>query len=215
MRVIIADDAVLIREGVAALLRSRGLEVTATVGDAPALLKEIQRQPPDAAIVDIRMPPTFGSEGLEAAERIRAEHPEVSVLLFSLHIDIGYALNLVNGGEGHVGYLLKERVVDIDQLVSTLDRIVSGGAVIDPAIVEELMARQRAAGPVGRLTPREREVLALMAEGLTNPAIAERMHLSRKTVESYVTNILERLEIPHDVGLHRRVQAVLLFLQAQ
>ena len=215
MRVSIADDAVLIRDGIASLLRSRGVEVTATVGDAPALLKEIQRQPPDAVIVDIRMPPTFTSEGLEAAEQIRAEHPEVSVLLFSLHIDIGYALNLVNSGEGHVGYLLKERVVDIDQLIAALERIISGGAVIDPAIVEELMARQRAAGPIALLTAREREVIALMAEGLTNVAIAEQMHVSRKTVESYVTSILERLEIPNDVGLHRRVQAVLLFLQSQ
>ncbi|MFE9107496.1 response regulator transcription factor [Actinomadura geliboluensis] len=215
MRVIIADDAVLIRDGIAALLSQRGVEVVATVGDAEELLDEVRRLPPDVVILDIRMPPTFTGEGLMAAQEIRARHPDVAVLLFSLHIDIEYALNLVNGGEGHVGYLLKERVVDVSQLVDALHRVVEGGAVIDPVIVEELMARQQAAGPVGRLAPREREVLALMAEGLTNQAIAERLNLRPKTVESYVTAILERLDIPHDAGLHRRVRAVLLFLQAQ
>ncbi|SNS62271.1 two component transcriptional regulator, LuxR family [Streptosporangium subroseum] len=215
MRVIIADDTALIRAGTAALLRQAGIEVAATAADATALLDLVRAHDPDVVILDIRMPPTFTNEGVVAAQRIRAEFPGKGVLLLSLHLDLDYALEMVNSGEGRFGYLLKERLLDIADLVHALHRIAAGDAVIDPSIVQALMTRQRAAHTVGRLTAREREVLGLMAEGLTNQAIGEKLHLSRRTVEAHVTRILERLDIPVEEGVHRRVMAILAFFDSR
>ncbi len=183
--------------------------------DAHSLLDEVRRHRPTVVIIDIRMPPTYTTEGLVAAERMATEFPEIGVLVLSLHVEPEYALALINSGRGGVGYLLKERVVDIDQIVTALKEIEGGGAVIDSAIVEELMSRRRNAGRVDRLSIREREVLSLIAQGYTNQGIADRMHLSAKTVEAHVTSILDRLEIWAADGVHRRVRAVLIYLYAQ
>ncbi|MBP2702789.1 response regulator transcription factor [Microbispora sp. RL4-1S] len=214
MRVIIADDTALIRVGVSALLRESDIEVVAAMGDVSTLLADVRRHRPDAVIMDIRMPPTYTDEGLVMARKIQAELPEVGVLLLSLHLEAEYALDLINEGRGRSGYLLKERLLDPGDLVQALLRINDGEAVIDPAIVEALMSRQRTTTSLHRLTPREREVLALMAEGLTNQAIGQRLNLSRKTVETHVTSLLDRLDIPAADGLHRRVLAVLAFLSS-
>ncbi|WBB73928.1 response regulator transcription factor [Micromonospora sp. WMMD1128] len=214
MRIVIADDAVLIREGLSALLRQAGMTVLAAVKDAHELLDAVAAHRPDAAIVDIRMPPTYTTEGLAVAERIRRDYPGIAVLVLSMHIETEYALAIVNSGEGGVGYLLKERILDVEQVVTALRELTNGGAVIDPALVEELMARHRTGGRIDRLTVREQEVLALMAQGLTNRAIADRLRLSSKTIESYVTSILERLQIDAAEGVHRRVRAVLMYLRS-
>ncbi|MBW6436402.1 response regulator transcription factor [Actinoplanes hulinensis] len=214
MRIVIADDAALIREGLAALLRQAGMEVPATVNDARELLDAVSAHRPDAVVVDIRMPPTYTTEGLAAADRIRREFPGIAVLVLSMHIETEYALAIVNSGEGGVGYLLKERILKIDQVIAALREVAGGGAVIDSALVEELMARRRTGGRIDRLTVREQEVIALMAQGLTNRAIADNLHLSIKTVEAYVTSILERLQIDAADGVHRRVRAVLMYLRS-
>ncbi|MFI2714413.1 response regulator [Micromonospora sp. NPDC018662] len=214
MRIVIADDAVLIREGLTALLRQAGMTMLAAVKDAHELLDAVAAHRPDAVIVDIRMPPTYTTEGLAVAERIRRDYPGIAVLVLSMHIETEYALAIVNSGEGGVGYLLKERILDVEQVVTALRELANGGAVIDPALVEELMARRRTGGRIDRLTVREQEVLALMAQGLTNRAIADRLRLSSKTIESYVTSILERLQIDAAEGVHRRVRAVLLYLRS-
>ncbi|MGY4912956.1 response regulator transcription factor [Micromonospora aurantiaca (nom. illeg.)] len=214
MRIVIADDAVLIREGLSALLRQAGMTVLAAVKDAHELLDAVAGHRPDAVIVDIRMPPTYTTEGLAVAERIRRDYSGIAVLVLSMHIETEYALAIVNSGEGGVGYLLKERILDVEQVVTALRELASGGAVIDPALVEELMARRRTGGRIDRLTVREQEVLALMAQGLTNRAIADRLRLSSKTIESYVTSILERLQIDSAEGVHRRVRAVLMYLRS-
>ncbi|WP_203827176.1 response regulator transcription factor [Actinoplanes palleronii] len=214
MRIVIADDAVLIREGLSALLRQAAMTVLASVNDARELLDAVAAHRPDAVIVDIRMPPTYTTEGLVAAERIRRDYPGIAVLVLSMHIETEYALAIVNSGGGGVGYLLKERILDVEQVVAALREVANGGAVIDPALVEELMALRRRGGRIDRLTVREQEVLALMAQGLTNRAIADRLHLSSKTIESYVTSILERLQIDATEGVHRRVRAVLMYLRS-
>ncbi|MFG1677319.1 response regulator [Micromonospora sp. NPDC049282] len=214
MRIVIADDAVLIREGLSALLRQAGMTVLAAVKDAHELLDVVAAHRPDAVIVDIRMPPTYTTEGLAVAERIRRDYAGIAVLVLSMHIETEYALAIVNSGEGGVGYLLKERILDVEQVVTALRELANGGAVIDPALVEELMARRRTGGRIDRLTVREQEVLALMAQGLTNRAIADRLRLSSKTIESYVTSILERLQIDAAEGVHRRVRAVLMYLRS-
>lgn len=214
MRIVIADDAVLIREGLSALLRHSGMTVLAAVKDAHELLDVVAAHRPDAVIVDIRMPPTYTTEGLAVAERIRRDYSGIAVLVLSMHIETEYALAIVNSGEGGVGYLLKERILDVEQVVTALRELANGGAVIDPALVEELMARRRTGGRTDRLTVREQEVLALMAQGLTNRAIADRLRLSSKTIESYVTSILERLQIDAAEGVHRRVRAVLMYLRS-
>ncbi|MGW4898686.1 LuxR C-terminal-related transcriptional regulator [Kitasatospora sp. NPDC004240] len=212
MRIVIADDTPLIRDGLDMLLRAAGVEVVAVVSDGEQLLRAVAEHRPQAALVDIRMPPTYTDEGITAARRIVAEHPGVGVLLLSLHLDPDFALELLTTGHGRIGYLLKERLLDTAQLVDALERVAAGWAVLDPAITDQLVNRQKRSGPVDSLTERERQVLALMAEGLTNPAIGERLQLSPKTVETHVANILGRLGIPATGTGHRRVQAVLAYL---
>ena len=211
MRVIIADDAVIVRQGVARLLAERGIEVVGEAGRTEGLLRLVAALRPDVAVIDIRMPPTQTDEGLVAAREIRRRFPAVGTLVLSQHAESGYALELVAGGDGSVGYLLKDRVVDVDQLVDALDRIRAGGVVVEPALVDRLLARS---GRLGVLTPREREVLALVAQGKTDRGIALELVVTRKTVEAHVRSILAKLELPEDVTANRRVHAVLAFLQA-
>jgi DNA-binding NarL/FixJ family response regulator len=212
MRVILADDAVVIRQGLARLLTEEGVDVVAQVGDAGALLAAVDRDPPDAVVVDIRMPPTFSSEGLEAAQRIRGRHPAVGVLLLSQHIDAAYAMKLVDEGAERVGYLLKDRIADIGALTSALERVRDGESVVDPALVAELLDAPRQEDPLAELTPRERDVLALVAEGRTDRGIAAALWLSPKTVETHVRSIFRKLDLPTAPTENRRVHAVLAFL---
>jgi DNA-binding NarL/FixJ family response regulator len=212
MRVILADDAVVIRQGLARLLAEEGIDVVAQVGDAAALLAAVDRNPPDAVVVDIRMPPTFSSEGLDAAQQIRSRHPAVGVLLLSQHIDAAYAMKLVDEGAERVGYLLKDRVADIAALTSALERVRDGESVVDPALVAELLDAPRREDPLAELTPRERDVLALVAEGRTDRGIAAALWLSPKTVETHVRSIFRKLDLPTAPTENRRVHAVLAFL---
>jgi DNA-binding NarL/FixJ family response regulator len=212
VRVILADDAAVIRHGVARLLADEGVEIVAEVGDAEALLEAVERDPPDAVIVDIRMPPTFSGEGLEAARAIRERHPGVGVLVLSQHIDTAYAMKLVTEGAERVGYLLKDRIADVTALASALARVHAGETVVDPALVGELLDAPRREDPLAELTPREREVLALVAEGRTDRGIAEALWLSPKTVETHVRTIFRKLDLPSAPTENRRVHAVLAFL---
>jgi DNA-binding NarL/FixJ family response regulator len=214
MRVVIADDAVLFREGLARVLEGAGVEVAAQAGDGERLLALVRADPPDAVVVDIRMPPTHTREGLEAARRIRAEHPQVGVVVLSQYVEPHHAMQLLEGGAGGVGYLLKDRVADIGEVVEAVRRVAGGGSVIDPEVVAQLVGRRRAVDPVQRLSEREREVLALMAEGRSNQAIGERLFLSPKTVEGHVRSIFTRLDLSVTPDDHRRVLAVLAFLRA-
>ena len=211
MRVIIADDAVIVRQGVARLLAERGIEVVGEAGRTEELLRLVAALRPDVAVIDIRMPPTQTDEGLVVARDIRQRFPAVGTLVLSQHAESGYAFELIAGGDGSVGYLLKDRVVDVDQLVDALHRIQAGGVVVEPALVEGLLARS---GRLGMLTPREREVLALVAQGKTDRGIAIELVVTRKTVEAHVRSILAKLDLPEDVTENRRVHAVLAFLQA-
>lgn len=213
MRVILADDAVVVREGIARLLAERGVDVTGQVGNAEELARLVAADPPDVAVVDIRMPPTYTTEGLVAAEWIRTEHPHVATMVLSQHVDVGYALKLVNGSSGSVGYLLKDRVVDADAFVTALRRVSGGETVVEPSLVEELVGAPSVADPLGELTAREREVLVLVAQGKTDRGIAEELFVTRKTVEAHVRSILRKLDLPTDAGENRRVHAVLAFLQ--
>jgi DNA-binding NarL/FixJ family response regulator len=213
MRVVIADDVMLTREGIARLLTEAGLDVAAQVGDAVSLLRAIRETQPDAAIVDIRMPPTHTDEGLVAAQQIRARHPGVSVLILSQYIEPHYAMRLLDELPEGVGYLLKERVFDIANLVDTLRRLADGETVVDPTIVARLFARKRRPGPLDELSDREREVLALLAEGLSNRAIASRLFVTERTVEAHVKQIFQKLGLTADPGSHRRVLAVLAYLR--
>jgi DNA-binding NarL/FixJ family response regulator len=214
MRVVIADDVMLVREGVARLLADVGIDVVAQAGDADSLLREVTSTLPDIAIIDIRMPPTHMDEGLVAARTIRAEHPGIGVLVLSQYIEPSYAMRLIEDQPDKVGYLLKERVYDVAILVDALNRIDDGDTVIDPTIVSRMIGRQRRHGPLATLTPREREVLSLIAEGLSNIAIAERIFLSERTVEAHVTQIFQKLHLEASPDQHRRVLAVLAFLRA-
>ena len=214
MRVVIADDAVLFREGLARVLEGAGVEVTAQAGDGERLLTLVRADPPDAVVVDIRMPPTHTREGLEAARRIRAEHPPVGVLVLSQYVEPHHAMQLLEDGAGGVGYLLTDRVADVGEVVEAVQRVAGGGSVIDPEVVAQLVGRRRAVDPVQRLSEREREVLALMAEGRSNQAIGERLFLSPKTVEGHVRSIFTRLDLSATPDDHRRVLAVLAFLRA-
>jgi serine/threonine-protein kinase len=215
MRVVIADDEALLREGLSRLLAEVGVDVTAMVGDAPSLLREVALTAPDVAIVDIKMPPTHTDEGLVAATRIAQSHPSVGVLVLSHYLDSRYAARLLEGHRGGAGYLLKERVSNVVVLVDALRRLADGECVIDPTIVARLMAAPRAASPVKRLSGREREVLALMAEGRSNQGIAAMLVLSPKTVERHVGNIFAKLELTEADDHHRRVLAVLTLLRTQ
>jgi DNA-binding NarL/FixJ family response regulator len=213
MRVLIADDAVLMREGLALLLREAGVDVIATVADADALHRQIRVDEPDAAIVDIRMPPTHTDEGLVAARRIREEAPAVAVLVLSNHIEPRYALGLLGTHPERLGYLLKERVSDIAVLVDSLSRLIAGECVIDPTIVATLIGRRRQHDPLAELTARERDVLGLMAEGRSNAGIAEVLVLTPRTIETHVRNIFAKLGLVETGPDHRRVLAVLQFLR--
>ena len=214
MRVMIADDAVLFREGLARVLQAAGIEVAAQVGDAEQLLAQVRTDPPAAVVVDIRMPPTHTAEGLEAARRIRAEHPRVGVLVLSQYVEPHHAIQLLQDGTGGVGYLLKDRVADVGEVVDAVRRVATGGSVIDPEVVAQLVSRRRTRDPIQELTERERQVLALMAEGRSNQAIGERLFLSPKTVEAHVHSIFTRLDLHATPDDHRRVLAVLAFLRA-
>jgi serine/threonine-protein kinase len=214
MRVVIADDELLLREGVAQLLRAAGIDVVATVGNADELMLRVARARPDVALIDIRMPPTHREEGLVAAQAIRADHPATGVLVLSHYVDSSYAMRLLEHHPERSGYLLKERVSDVALLVDALRRIDEGECVIDPTIVAQLLRKPRAEGPLDALTPREREVLAAMAEGCSNNAIAERLFLSPKTVEANIHQILGKLGIAEAPDLNRRVVAVLTYLRS-
>jgi DNA-binding NarL/FixJ family response regulator len=213
MRVAIAEDALLFRAGLASLLTDAGITVTASVGSAGELLAAIDRDPPDAAIIDIRMPPTHTTEGLQAAARISAATSDVGVLILSQHVEAHYALRLINERPRGAGYLLKERVMDVGEFVDSVRRVAAGGLVVDPEVVSELLAGARGEGPLGRLTARERDVLALIAEGKSNQAIAERLVLTEKTVDSHIRSIFVKLDLPATSQEHRRVLAVLTYLR--
>ena len=213
MRVVIADDAALIREGVALLLADHGVEVAAQLADADALMANVGDHHPDVALVDIRMPPTHTDEGLRAAAQIRAEHPGTAVLVLSQHLEPRYALRLIEENPAKVGYLLKERVGRVEQLLDAIRRVSSGECVIDRTIVDELINRSRQPDPLSELTPREREILALIAEGRSNQGICHALWLSPKTVESHIRSVLSKLDIPAAAQDNRRVLAVLAHLR--
>jgi len=213
MRVMIADDAVLFREGLGRVLEAGGIQVAAQAGDAERLLALVRADPPDAVVVDIRMPPTHTREGLDAAQRIRAEHPQIGVLVLSQYVEPHHAMQLLEDGTSGVGYLLKDRVADVAEVVDAVRRVAGGGSVIDPEVVAQLLGRRRTRDPLQELTERERQVLALMAEGRSNQAISERLYLSPKTVEGHVRSIFTRLDLHAAPDDHRRVLAVLAFLR--
>jgi serine/threonine-protein kinase len=214
LRIVLADDAAVIREGIAALLRDAGMIVAATVADADALIAAVAQHHPDVAITDIRMPPTHQLEGLEAALKIRSTYPHVAVLVLSQHIETRSAVDLLNHGARGVGYLLKERIGDVNELTEALHHLAAGGSIVDPEVVARLVDRSRSGDPLAPLTTRERDVLSLMAEGRTNPAIATRLHLNLKTVESHVRSIFTKLGLEPEPDDHRRVLAVITFLRA-
>lgn len=214
MRVVIADDELLLREGVARLLSDAGIDTAATVENADALLSAVARTRPDVVLVDIRMPPGQRDEGLVAAREIRANHPETGVLVLSHYVESTYALRLLEDQPERCGYLLKERVSDVAVLVDALKRIAEGECVIDPTIVRQLLAKSRDRGPLDALTERERDVLAAMAEGYSNQAIASRLFLAPKTVEANINRVLRKLGIPESAEGNRRVLAVLTYLRS-
>ncbi len=215
MRVVIADDSVLLREGVARLLGEAGFDVVGQAGDAEELLRQVATARPDVAVVDIRMPPTHTDEGLRAAQEIRERHPGVGVLVLSQYVRASYAFELLSHSTEGVGYLLKDRVSDLDELASAVRRVGSGGSVLDPTVVSQLVGRQRSGDhPIAELSDREREVLALMAEGRTNQAIAERLVITERTVEKHVHAIFTKLSLTSSADDHRRVLAVLAYLDS-
>ena len=213
MRVVIADDAVLIREGVAHLLTENGVEVVDQVGDADALLTSVRDLNPDVALIDIRMPPSHTDEGLRAAREIRSRYPETAVLVLSQHLEPAYALRLVAERPEGVGYLMKEHVGRVQQLLDAVQRVAAGECVVDRALVDELLARRRRADPISELTPREREILALMAEGRSNQGICRTLWLSPKTVETHIRGAFAKLGIKEASEDNRRVLAVLTYLR--
>jgi DNA-binding NarL/FixJ family response regulator len=213
MRVVIADDSVLLREGLARVLTEAGFEVIGQAGDAVQLLAKVEAGRPDVAIIDIRMPPTHTDEGLQAARELRIRYPGMGVLVLSQYVRPSYALELLEGGADGVGYLLKDRVADVNELAESVRRVGAGGSVLDPSVVTQLVGRHRSHDdPVERLTGREREVLALMAEGRSNKAIAGRLFVTEHTVEKHIQNLLAKLNLFDSADDHRRVLAVLTFL---
>ena len=213
MRVVIADESVLLREGLARLLAESGIEVCATVPDATMLAEVVETHRPDVAIVDIRMPPSFTHEGAVAAVELRARHPDLGILLLSQAIETHFASQLLERHAAHFGYLLKDRVVDVGVLKQALESVAAGGTVLDPDIVHSLMRAHARRSPVLALSERERDVLALMAEGMSNAAITDRLVVSGKTVESHIANIFNKLGLHDEPGGHRRVLAVLAALR--
>jgi DNA-binding NarL/FixJ family response regulator len=214
MRLVLADDAVLLREGLVRLLTEQGHDVVAVVGDGPSLVEAALTLHPDLSIVDVRMPPTHTDEGLRAAVAIRAERPGAPLLVLSQYVEVSYADDLLADRRGAIGYLLKDRVADIAEFTAALDRVAAGGTVLDPEVVAQLLVRRRSHDPLEQLTPREREVLALMAEGRSNTAIARHLVVSEGAVEKHVRNIFTKLDLPPDEEQHRRVLAVLTYLQS-
>ncbi|GAA3100867.1 response regulator transcription factor [Pseudonocardia yunnanensis] len=210
-RVVLAEDDVLLREGLASLLAGAGFDIVGRYGTLTELMAHVLRLRPDLVIVDIRMPPTHTTEGLDAAHTIRQELPDTAILVLSGHVQVEQATELLSGGQ-RMGYLLKDRVSDVEDFLSTLDRIIKGASVVDPALVQELLAAHRVEDPLQPLSPREREVLALMAEGLSNAGIAHRLWLAEGTIEKHVRSILTKLGIAEAAESHRRVLAVLTFL---
>ncbi len=213
-RLVVADDDVLLREGLASLLERAGFEVVGLAGDGTRLLDLVRQLSPDLALVDIRMPPTHSTEGLEAARLIRRDHPETGIVVLSAHVELDHAMELLSSGT-RTGYLLKGRVTDVDEFVDTLHRVARGGSVVDPLLVQELVATHRRDDPLGALSSREREVLSLMAEGRSNAGIARRLWVTEGTVEKHVRSILTKLPIPATDDDHRRVLAVVAFLEAR
>lgn len=214
MRVILADDAVVVREGLARLLAEQGVDVLAEAGSADELLRLVATEPPDVAVIDIRMPPTYTNEGLRAAQEIRDAYPRVGTVVLSQYVDVDYALKLLTETSERVGYLLKDRVGDIAEFVAALEQIAAGGTVVERYLVEELLEAPAVRDPLAELTPREREVLALIAQGKTDRGIAGELFVTRKTVEAHVRSILGKLDLPASAGENRRVHAVLTFLEA-
>jgi DNA-binding NarL/FixJ family response regulator len=214
VRVIVADDSVLLREGVVRVLEEAGFEVVGQAGDGEELMRKARAHKPDIAIVDIRMPPTHTDEGLRAARRIREELPGTGVLVLSQYIEEEYALELLGDDAAGVGYLLKDRVSDLERFIDAIRRVAEGGSALDPEVVSQMLGRRRVDDPLAELTPREREVLALMAEGRSNRAIADALVVSERAVEKHVTNIFAKLNLPLAAEDHRRVLAVLAFLGA-
>ena len=213
-RVALADDDVLLREGLASLLERAGFDVVGQCDEGNELIALVREHRPELAIVDIRMPPNQATEGLEAARRIREEVPETVILVLSAHVEVEHAMDLLGSGE-RIGYLLKSRVTDVDDFVETLERIVKGASVIDPALVQELVAARRVNAPLEGLSPREREVLALMAEGRSNAGIARKLWVTEGTAEKHVHSILMKLRLPETGDVHRRVLAVVTYLDAR
>jgi DNA-binding NarL/FixJ family response regulator len=214
LRVVLAEDDVLLREGLASLLERSGFEVVGQAGDGAQLLALVDAETPELVVVDIRMPPTHTAEGLDAAKRIRQEHPETGILVLSAHVEVEHAMELLAGGRG-IGYLLKSRVTDVEEFIDTLQRVARGGSVVDPGLVAELVAARHRDDPLAVLSPREREVLALMAEGRSNSGIARRLWVTEGTVEKHVRSILTKLTLPETEDDHRRVLAVLTFLDSR
>jgi DNA-binding NarL/FixJ family response regulator len=214
VRVVVADDSVLLREGLVRLLQEAEFEVVAQVGEAEELRTAVRREKPDIAIVDIRMPPTHTDEGAQAAARIREQDPEVGLLLLSQVIELGHALKLFSESPEGFGYLLKDRVLDIDDFLDAVRRVARGGTAVDPEVVAQLLGRRNVTGPLEELTPREREVLSLMAEGRSNHGICAKLFLSPKTVETHVASIFMKLGLRQAPDDHRRVLAVLAYLNA-
>ena len=213
MRVVIADDAVLLREGAARLLEDAGFEVVAQAGDAEDLLRKVRAHTPDVAIIDVRMPPDDTDDGLRAALTIRDELPDVGILLLSQYVEDRYLAELLAGGAEGVGYLLKDRLADVERLTEAVQRVAAGGSVLDPEVVAQMLGRSREEGPLDSLTDRERDVLGRMAEGRTNRAIAEELFISERAVERHVTAIFLKLDLPTGEQDHRRVLAVLAYLR--
>jgi DNA-binding NarL/FixJ family response regulator len=213
VRIVLADDSVLLREGVARLLEDAGLEVVAQSGTADDALRHVAMHKPDVAILDIRMPPSHTDEGLRAAQQIRERHPDCGVLVLSQYVEPAYAMELLAESAEGVGYLLKDRVSDVDDFVAAVRRVGEGGSALDPAVVSELVGRRRKRDPLDELTPREREVLEQMAEGRSNQAIAEKLFITLRAVEKHVTSIFTKLGLPATAEDHRRVLAVLAYLR--
>jgi DNA-binding NarL/FixJ family response regulator len=212
-RVVVAEDDVLLREGLASLLERSGFEVAGQTDNGQELVELVRGEQPDFVLVDIRMPPTHTTEGLEAAQAIREEFPDIGILVLSAHVEVEQAMELLASGQ-RIGYLLKSRVTDVDEFLETIDRIAAGGSVVDPALVQELVTARRAEDPLDVLTPREREVLALMAEGRSNAGIAKRLWVTEGTVEKHVHSILTKLRLPETGDDHRRVLAAITFLDS-
>jgi DNA-binding NarL/FixJ family response regulator len=214
LRLVLADDSVLLREGLLRLLNDAGHEVVAAVGDAEALLDAVETHRPDVAVVDVRMPPTHRDEGVRAALEIRRRWPEVGVLVLSQYVEKTYAATLLAGSTEGLGYLLKDRVSEVAEFLGSLRRISAGGTAFDPEVVRQLLARTTKADPLATLSPRESQVLQLLAQGLVNSAVAERLHVSLSTVEKHVNAIMDKLDLPREPGYSRRVLAILRYLDA-